>query len=199
MASLWWDCLNANPFRPFWWRQEHFVPEHKKFICQLALGMHRADERQCLPFVHSNLWWLRGFSCSGPSLTHMALDGGHWKRLGTWICSLKADFLHIFFSRLLTEQHFLVDSLKWMSGDELQRVSNWGEKTQRPCNAKKVLSYFIWKRLEMCAIPGLGWKECGAGPEAWTSPCLTTKQQRKEGEEGRGSGWTQGLPFLAAV
>lgn len=50
----------------------HFVPGAQKMYLSVGAGMHKANERHCLPIMHSELWWLRGFSCSGLFDTHGA-------------------------------------------------------------------------------------------------------------------------------
>ena len=87
----------CESIQTFWWRQEHFVPAAQKIHLSVGAGVHRVDERQCLPIVHSKLWRLRGFSCSGPSLTHILLEGCHWKEDRNFIFSspLKADLQNI--------------------------------------------------------------------------------------------------------
>lgn len=202
---LWWDCLNVNPFRLFWWCQEHFVPGAQKIHLSVGVGMHRADERHCLPIVHSKLWWLRGFSCSGPSLTHMALDGSQWKRLGTWICSLEADLRNIFtFSGLLTDQQFLLDAQKWMGGNELQRlevftVQNsiwehgklemWGLNI---CTVPKGFRLFIYLSIiNVCKAASLSWMKgmwswtwgINMNVKAWGAPEQQKRGRREKREE----------------
>lgn len=113
---LWRDHLNVNPFRLFGWRQEHFVPGAQNIHLSVGAGVHRADEKHCLPIMYSKRWWLRGFSCSSPLLKHMALNGCHWKSgRETFFSTLNADWISFLnFLQAAHDASFSQDTVRMM-------------------------------------------------------------------------------------
>lgn len=180
----------CESIQTFWWRQEHFVPGAQKIHLSVGAGVHRVDERQCLPIVHSKLWRLRGFSCSGPLFdTHVAggmpLEGGQELH---FLFPLRADLQNISYfppsKHFSQDSHMRIKTSRWFElfTGQSTILGTWKNVwIQHPGSVKKMCLLML---RDVCRA---GWKACEAGPEtwAWGGLCPTTEQQSRGGKGGK--------------